>query len=150
MMHKSYYLFSQAILLGVAMADQELRSLQYEWNVEHECLELDADHIVWYDESSNFESGGWIDDGEVLDLEWESGWGVRAINYCIDDYDDTFQSMQIMVGAEGAELDAWTPLRKHGADGGTCRRWILQEEDYIRIVQYTWNRYTQSVVQVVY
>lgn len=93
--------------------------------MEHECLELDADHIVWYDESKNFDDGGWIDDGEVLDLEWESGWGVRAINYCIDDYDDTFQSMQIMVGEQGTELDTWTPLRKHGADGGTCRRWIL-------------------------
>jgi len=60
--------------------------------------------------------------------------GVRAINYCVDDVNDTFRSMQLMVGNDGTEFAAWVPLRKHGADGGICRRWRLQPEDYIRVV----------------
>ena len=58
--------------------------------------------------------------------------------------------MQLLVGEDNATLEDWVPLRKHGADGGTCRRWRLVPKDYIRMVQYTWNRHTESVVQVVF
>jgi len=60
--------------------------------------------------------------------------GVRAINYCVDDENDTFRSLQLLVGNEGTERSDWISLRKHGQDGGTCRRWTMDEKDYIRNV----------------
>ena len=51
---------------------------------------------------------------------------VRAINYCVDEVNNTFRSMQILVGLDNHAIQTWIPLRKHGADGGVCRRWRLQ------------------------
>ena len=114
------------------------------------CLKLDAEHVVVYDENWQYAGGEWIDDGQILKQSWEPGMGIRAVNYCIDESAKTFLSMQLLVGNEGDPLEKWVPLRKHGQSGGTCKRWRLKEEDYIRIVQYTWNRYTETVVQVAF
>ena len=58
--------------------------------------------------------------------------GVRALSYCIDETNNTYKSMQLMMGNEGDELADWYPLRKHGAEGGHCRRWRIDADDYIR------------------
>ena len=95
--------------------------------------------------------GSWIDDGEVLLEEWAVGKDIRAVNYCIDGPGGMFKSMQLMVGASDEEdLEEWIRLRKHGAAGGSCYRWTLEPEDYIRRVQYTWNHNLNSIVEVVF
>ena len=71
--------------------------------------------------------------------------GVKAVNYCISD-NDTFSSMQLIVGDSDVSIN----LRKHGEAGGECRQWRLQAEDYIRTVQYTWNRSSGRVTAVVF
>ena len=60
--------------------------------------------------------------------------GIRALNYCIDETSNTYKSMQLMMGNEGEDLADWFSLRKHGADGGHCRRWRIDYGDYIRNV----------------
>ena len=37
-----------------------------------------------------------------------------------------------MVGEPDADFADWIRLRKHGADGGICRRWVIDDDDYIR------------------
>ena|ERR1719469_28581 len=149
-------IFAPALILALAMAkeiaSEDSTEMQHEWAFGslHECLIVDADHIVVYDGHYRYGDGEWIDDGEILYKEWEPGMGIRALNYCIDEDNNTYRSMQLMVGNEGSPIDEWIRLRKHGADGGHCRRWRIDSEDYIRNVQYTWNRYTESVVQVVF
>ena len=132
--------------------DQEAKPGSEYWFAEHhDCLVVDADHLVFFDDHWRYEDDGyWIDDGQILVDKWQPGHHVRAINYCVDEVNNTFRSMQLLVGEDNAVMEEWTPLRKHGADGGTCRRWRLVPKDYIRMVQYTWNRHTESVVQVVF
>ena len=62
-----------------------------EWGTEHECLILDADHAVIF--TKQYHWGEWYDDGEVLKEKWEPGMNVRAINYCIDEDEETFTSL---------------------------------------------------------
>ena len=71
--------------------------------------------------------------------------GVKAVNYCVSD-DDVFKSMQVIVGNDEREVK----LRKHGGSGGTCRQWRLADDDYIRMIQYTWNNQSFCVTQVVF
>jgi len=80
---------------------------------------------------STIAMGGWVDDGEILKEQWEPGMGIRRVNYCIGE-DDTFRSMQLIVGWEDEE--SWVTLLKHGAAGGSCRGWILKPDDYVRMV----------------
>ena len=47
-------------------------------------------------------------------------------------------------------IDNWIPLRKHGSSGGTCRRWILDQDDYISNVEYTWHEKQQALVQILF
>ena len=75
--------------------------------------------------------------------------GVRAINYCVNAQDNTFKALQIIVGKEG-DASSEVALRKHGGEGGACRQWRLEAGDYIRNVQYTWNRSRETVTQVVF
>ena len=63
----------------------------------HECLLVDSDHMVMYDENWRYAGGEWIDDGQILNKKWEPGMRVRAINYCLDKR-DRFRSLQLMVG----------------------------------------------------
>ena len=58
----------------------------------NKCLVVDADHMVMYDENWRYAGGEWIDDGQILNEKWESGMGVRAINYCINKR-DRFKSL---------------------------------------------------------
>ena len=106
----------------------------FEFATQHECLILDAEHIVIFDEAILFAGGEWIDDGQILQEKWEPGMNVRAINYCISDDSNYFVSMQLLVGPEGSKRSDWIPLRKHGQNGGICRRWNLKDGDYIRNV----------------
>lgn len=95
--------------------------------------------------------GEWIDDGDVLKQQWKPGMDIRAVNYCTDKENGWFTSLQLMVGSsEEEDPDQWIKLRKHGAAGGSCYRWTLQSEDYIRRVQYTWNNHHMQIVEVVF
>ena len=59
--------------------------------------------------------------------------------------------MQLLIGdSEEEDPEKLEKLRKHGAAGGTCYRWTLLPNDYIRKVQYTWNWQHSMVVQVVF
>jgi len=65
--------------------------------------------------------------------------GVQAIKYCVDAADSSFKALQLIVGFAG-KADSWVTLRKHGGAGGSCRQWTLTEGDYIKDIQYTWNK----------
>ena len=135
-------IFAPALLLVALTKAQDADLLSAEPDLEnefaygdfYECLVVDADHIVMYEDHYRYRDGGWIDDGEILREKWETGMGIRALNYCVDEQNNTYKSMQLMVGNEGDELADWIPLRKHGAEGGHCRRWRVKSEDYIRNV----------------
>ena len=119
-----------ALLLALTCAQESVS-----FSDLHECLDVDADHLVYFSERRRWrKEGGWIDDGKFLFAEWEVGMGIRAVNYCINENNNTYRSMQLMVGHEGTTLDDWIPLALHGADGGACRRWVIDDEDYIRNV----------------
>ena len=98
----------------------------------------DSEHVSGVKETAQLngmENGNWIDDGEVLLEEWSPGMGIRAVNYCVDDEDGWFLSMQLMVGdSKEEDIEEWYKLRKHGAAGGSCYRWLLNPDDYIRRV----------------
>ena len=74
-----------------------------------------------------------VKDGDVLYERWQEGDGVRAINYCIDENLDRIRSLQVVAG-KGSDPNDWYRLKKHGHSGGTCRRWTLLPDDYIRRV----------------
>ena len=91
---------ASAILMALAMAqdvEPEEEAIpkrgEFGFGALHECLVLDADHIVMYEDHYRYDEGGWVDDGEILYAKWAPGMGVRAINYCIDDVNNTFKSM---------------------------------------------------------
>ena len=115
-----------------------------------ECLLRDDEHVSGATDMAELKGmgdGSWVDDGEVLLEEWAPGMGVRAVNYCIDNDSKRFLSMQLMVGdSEESDAEYWHALRKHGAAGGSCYRWVLKPDDYIRLVQYTWNWQHSQVV----
>lgn len=60
--------------------------------------------------------------------------GIRAVNYCINESNNTYRALQLMVGHSESVPADWIPLAKHGAEGGKCRRWIIDDDDYIRNV----------------
>ena len=65
----------------------------------------------------------------MLAQKWKSGMGVRAINYCFDEELNLFVSMMVLVGDLTGD---YIGLKSHGSKGGTCRRWVLQPDDYIK------------------
>lgn len=95
--------------------------------------------------------GEFIDDGKKLTEEgWAPGMHVREVNYCMETDSNgvsVFVSLQLIVGDEQGKKLA---LYKHGGEGGSCRKWVLQEGDYIRRVQYTWNRMIYYVTEVAF
>ena len=128
-------MFAPTLLLAIGVAATN--------KTTEECLLRDDEHVSGAKsmaELNGYYEGSWVDDGEVLLEEWSPGKGIRAVNYCIDDSDDWFLSMQLLVGGdEEVDVEQMYPLRKHGAAGGSCYRWVLEPKDYIRRVQYTWN-----------
>lgn len=70
---------------------------------------------------------------------WTHGLDVRAINYCIDQFTSAYVSLQVVLGHSGVDGDEELPLEKHGAEGGTCRRWELNDDDYIRQIEYSYD-----------
>jgi len=116
---------------------------------EHKCLLLDADHITFFDEHDKYAKGAWIDDGQVMQKSWSTGMSVRAIKYCVDAADNTFKALQLVVGYDG-KPDSWVTLRKHGSAGGSCRQWKLSDGDYIKDIEYTWNKEKDAVVEIIF
>ena len=119
-----------------------------------DCLLRDDEHVSGAQsmvELKGMTDANWVDDGEILREKWTVGMGIRAVNYCIDDSDQWFKSMQLLIGeSEEEDVEKLQKLRKHGAAGGTCYRWTLLPNDYIRKVQYSWNWQHSMVVQVVF
>ena len=116
MIYKIYAPFALALISTVASA-----------KTAEECLHKDERFLNAH-ESYGILSGIWFDDGEVLLAgEWETGMHVKRINYCLTEEDDKFISMQVVVGNDTKELS----LRKHGGEGGACRAFKLDENDYI-------------------
>ena len=64
--------------------------------------------------------GGVVDDGEVLLEKWSPGMNVKEVDYCQDRY--RFKSVRLVVGDDNGNR---IPLRKHGGEGGECRKWVL-------------------------
>ena len=49
---------------------------------------------VW----ANKTGGYWVDDGELLLENWESGMGIREMIYCTEGKEGVFLSLQLTVG----------------------------------------------------
>lgn len=83
-------------------------------------------------------TGDYVDDGLNLLESWQVGMNVKAINYCLDPLDLAFVSMQVVLGSskEGVED---LELNKHGADGGWCHQWLLNPDDFIERIEYTFS-----------
>ena len=64
---------------------------------EHECLYLDDEHVAVFEDKK---IGYWVDDGELLLENWETGMGVREMIYCTEKKDGIFLSLQLTVGNE--------------------------------------------------
>ena len=73
---------------------------------------------------------------------------VRAINYCINSNFGTFKSMQVVLGHSGIKGDTEVKLLKHGGTGGKCKRWSLNDQDYIERIEYTYDRDFGNVMSV--
>lgn len=85
--------------------------------------------------------GAYVDDGIKLLEGWQVGMNLKAINYCIEEEDFAFISMQVILGsAEDGVEDL--ELYKHGGEGGWCHRWVLEPEDYIERIEYTFDQNT--------
>ena len=135
------FAFASTLLLQVLSTESSRRTLEEEdvdrQRTIEDCLLKDSEHVSsgTIDALDDIEIGNWIDDAEVLLEEWSPGMGVRAVNYCTNDEDGSFLSMQLMVGdSKEEDIGEWSGLRKHGAAGGSCYRWQLNPEDYIRRV----------------
>ena len=79
---------------------------------------------------------------------WDYGMDVRALIYCIDSTFGTFKSMMVVLGHSGVKDDTEIKLLKHGGPGGKCKRWSLNDEDYIERIEYMYDRefgYVSSV-----
>ena len=114
-----------------------------------DCLKRDAGMVSGV--SDWLRSGEFIDDGMALAEEgWVPGMHVREVNYCMETDSNgvsVFVSLQLILGDDQGKT---LPLYKHGGEGGSCRKWVLQEGDYIRTVQYTWNRLVYYVTEVAF
>ena len=109
-----------------------------------QCLQLDKPSLKGNEKSSEFDSGRFIDDGEVLKKLWEPGMGVKAIQYC-ETKNNTFASIKIFVGNDKKKI----PLHKHGSEGEIkCWDWKFKTGDYIREFSYTWNMLTRDVIKI--
>ena len=73
---------------------------------------------------------------------------VKEVDYCQDRYNSYFfKSVRLVVGDDNGYL---IPLRKHGGEGGECRKWVLKQDDYIREIQYTFNDKLFYVVEIAF
>ena len=56
--------------------------------------------------------------------------------------------MQLTVGNEEEQY----PLQKHGGEHESqhCRKWLLQADDYIRHVIFSWSDFTNQFTQIVF
>ena len=94
------------------------------------------------------EGGEWVSDWELLQKTWEKGWDMRALNYCVDTQSGRFRSMQVVLGHEDVDGDEEFRLQRHGANGGQCYRWSLEDHDFIVKAQYQFDWITGYVDMV--
>jgi len=90
------------------------------WEAEsfstYDCIELDASGVaglMYFPPSV----GGWVDDSGILIEKWVRGMEMKALDYCLDDTELSFISMQLILRSEeegGEDLK----LLKHGGEGG--------------------------------
>ena len=82
--------------------------------------------------------GSWVDDSSILLEKWAIGMEMKALNYCLDETDLTFISMQLVLGSEEEGVEE-LKLQKHGGEGGWCHRWELKPGDQVARIEYTYN-----------
>ena len=75
---------------------------------------MTVDDCIWLDPFGvsglvvSMPNGGvWVSDYDLLHANWEHGWDMRALNYCIDDMYEggRFRSIQVVLGHEDVEGD---------------------------------------------
>ena len=124
---------------------------------EFELSALVADQCIWLDPFGVSgmmvfmpEGGEWISDYKLLETDWQHGWDMRALNYCVDPVAEggKFRSMQVVLGHEDVKGDKEYPLHKHGGPGGDCYEWRLPDHDYVTKVQYQFDWVTGFVDSV--
>ena len=92
--------------------------------------------------------GGWISDGKILLSKWEHGMDMRALNYCVNERTGRFINMRAILGHEDIIGAHNLYLQLHGGRGGKCRRWVLNDNDYITQIHYTYDWYDGFINKV--
>ena len=73
---------------------------------------------------------------------------MRALNYCVHERTGRFINMRAILGHEDIKGDQNLYLQLHGGRGGKCRRWVLNDNDYITQIHYTYDWYDGFVNKV--
>lgn len=112
----------------------------------NQCLHTLKDKVT---AASKLNRGGdWIDDGSAL-LEggWEPGMSIKEVKYCMTKA-NKFGALMLVVGDEITTIE----LEKHGDAGkdATCKLWQLEENDYVRFIEYTWDKLSGNVISLVF
>ena len=70
---RTFSLAQVCALAAVASVQAEERLLGSNLGSQHECLYLDDEHVAVFKKRND---GVWVDDGEILLENWESGMGI--------------------------------------------------------------------------
>ena len=116
------------------------------------CNQAVLDCIIKDDDLAGFvqQNGITVDDMDVLRHQFEYGMTVTAINYCAGKEDGELLSVQVVMSKRIEDESGTTwgprmPLRKFGTQGGTCYRWNLIQDDYIRMIEFTFGLSSNDV-----
>ena len=73
---------------------------------------------------------------------------LRSLTYCIDQITGTYVSLQATIGQKGADPDEYIKLLKHGGAGGECQQWDLGEDDWITLIEISFDWFSGNVQRI--
>ena len=80
--------------------------------------------------------------------KWEHGMDMRALNYCVDELNGTYVSMQVLIGQKDTNSENLIKLRKHGGSEGVCHRWDIAADDWVSHIEYSFDFFSGNAQRI--